>query len=185
MAILKIRKYGDPILRKKAVPIKSISKKVVELTNNMIETMYALEGIGLAAVQVGVSKKIIVFALSPENKEKNTSVIINPQIISKKGEKRAEEGCLSIPGVRGTLSRSKVIEVKGLNLEEKEINFECSDLLARVIQHEIDHLNGILFIDYLDKEIKSQIKPVLDNLKKESQIKLKIKNGKCKTARQD
>lgn len=166
MAILEIRKYGDSILRKKAAPVKNISKKIIELANNMIETMYISEGIGLAAVQVGVPKRVIVFTLPSKDKERNAGVIINPQIISKKGEEKAEEGCLSIPGVTGTVTRSKTIEVKGLNLEGKNINFECSELIARTIQHEIDHLNGILFIDHLDKETKIQIKPVLDNLKK-------------------
>lgn len=168
MAILEIRKYGDSILRKKAAPVKSINKKIIRLVDSMIETMYAHEGIGLAATQVGISKRVIIFALPSKDKERNTGVIINPQIISKDGKEKAEEGCLSIPGVTGLVTRSKIVEVKGWNLEEKNINFECSELVARTIQHEIDHLNGILFVDYLDKETKTQIKPILDSLKEKT-----------------
>lgn len=144
--ILSIKKYPNPILRKKALDIKLITEKIQKIAFDMIETLEATNGLGLAGNQVGILKKIIIVQI--ENKP---SIIINPKIIGQEGEEEASEGCLSFPGLFVPIKRAFNITFKGFNINGDEIKGEVSGLEGRIIQHEIDHLDGILFIDRLDK----------------------------------
>lgn len=141
MSGLAIRIYGDPVLRQKAIPIEKIDRRVKRLAKYMEEAMDKANGIGLAGPQVGVSERIIIV------KVKSPIVLINPIIVYMEGEELGEEGCLSIPNVVGDVSRATKVVVRGLDLNGKEIEVEANDLSARAFQHEIDHLDGILFID--------------------------------------
>ncbi|MBC7319968.1 peptide deformylase [bacterium] len=141
MSGLAIRVYGDPVLRQKAVPIEKIDRRVKRLAKYMEEAMDRANGIGLAGPQVGVSERIIIV------KVKSLVVVINPIIVYMEGEELGEEGCLSIPNVVGDVSRATKVVVRGLDLNGREIEIEANNLSARAFQHEIDHLDGILFID--------------------------------------
>jgi peptide deformylase len=143
MNLMQIRKIGDPVLRSKTNKIDEVTKKTNDLVDNMFETMYAEEGVGLAAPQVGILKRIAVVDI----REGNKIVLINPEIIEEEGKAIREEGCLSIPGETGDVIRAEKIKVRSLDRESNEIEFEAEGLEARAIQHEIDHLDGILFID--------------------------------------
>lgn len=147
MAVLEIKKYPDVILRNKASEIKDIDSNVQKLIDDMIETMYKSNGIGLAAPQVGVSKRLIIVDIKRPEEKGSPIVIINPHIVSTEGEILSEEGCLSLPGFITRLKRHEKIFVKGTDREGKEIHIEADGLLSRAIQHEIDHLEGILLID--------------------------------------
>jgi peptide deformylase len=151
MAIRKIRTDPDPILRKKAKKVQAVDILVKQLLNDMLETMYAAKGVGLAAPQVGISKRIIVCDVG-----EGPLKLINPKILNYEGEELAVEGCLSLPNLFGEVERFTKIWVKGLNENGKVCKFEAQGWLARVIQHEIDHLEGILFTDValrmIDKE---------------------------------
>ena len=142
MAIYQIVKEGDEILREKAKPVPKINSNILKLLDNMQETMRDAQGVGLAAPQVGVPKRVIIVDLEDELIE-----LINPEMISSEGEQIGEEGCLSIPGFKGNVSRYEKIVVTGLNRHGEIIEIEAEGLLARVFQHEIDHLDGNLFID--------------------------------------
>ncbi|ACL69745.1 peptide deformylase [Halothermothrix orenii] len=144
MPVLQIRKIGDPVLRSKAKPVTEITKKTLSLIDNMVETMYQAEGVGLAAPQVGVSKRIIVV---DTGEGQGLIELINPEIIETEGKDIMEEGCLSVPGQTGKVIRASKVTVKGLNRGGKEVRIRAEGFLARAFQHEIDHLNGILFID--------------------------------------
>ncbi|ADQ15005.1 peptide deformylase [Halanaerobium hydrogeniformans] len=143
MAVLKLREIGDPVLRSKAKKVDKITPKTIQLIDNMFETMYAEEGVGLAAPQVGILKRIAVIDIGEGNK----IVLINPEIIEENGKMIMEEGCLSIPGRTGEVIRSKEIKVSSLNRDGEEIEIIAEGFEARAIQHEIDHLDGVLFID--------------------------------------
>ncbi len=147
MAVLEIRKYPDEILKTKSSEITDIDGNVQKLIDDMIETMYKSKGIGLAAPQVGVSKRLIIVDISPREEKDSLIVMINPQIVSTEGEVLSEEGCLSLPGFITRLKRSEKIFVKGIDRKGKDIEIETNGLLGRAIQHEIDHLDGILLID--------------------------------------
>ncbi len=151
---MKVITYGNPVLRKKAKNIKSIDKDIVNLTNEMFKIMHTNvpQGIGLAAPQVGISIALFVYELDDER-----GVLINPKILEKKGKEIGEEGCLSVPGVFGPVARAEEIVVTALNLKGKKITINAKGLKARVIQHEIDHLKGILFTDYIDDISKLEI----------------------------
>jgi peptide deformylase len=178
MAILSIRKYPEPILRKKAKEITKIRKKTLTLIANMLETMYSAKGLGLAATQVGVLQRIIVVDTTPAD-EKNkpdkanhkSIVLINPKILSQEGENISEEGCLSFPNIIGKVNRAAQIIVSGMNVAGERIEMKAGGLPARIIQHEIDHLDGILFIDRMDKETRKSIKNQLETLKKRKSSK--------------
>lgn len=141
MSGLAIRIYGDPVLRQKAIPIEKIDRRVKRLAKYMEEAMDKANGIGLAGPQVGISERIIIV------KVKSPIVVINPIIVYMEGEELGEEGCLSIPNVVGDVNRAAKVVVRGLDLSNREIEIEANNLLARAFQHEIDHLDGILFID--------------------------------------
>lgn len=144
MPLLEIKKYPNPILKKKGEEIREVNAEIRELASEMLHAMYKNKGIGLAAQQVGIAKKILVCDIG-----EGPLVLINPKIIAKTGKCLAEEGCLSFPGVYINIKRAKEVEIKALNLEGKESKIIAGDLLARVLQHEIDHLNGSLFISKL------------------------------------
>jgi peptide deformylase len=146
---LQLRYYGDPVLRKRAEPVQKITEAETKLAEEMLMTLYATgNGIGLAATQVGILKQFLIVDLS-ENEDDGIEplFLFNPEILSAEGESVAEEGCLSIPDLRADVRRPEKIVVKVMNLRSKDVEFEADGLLARVLQHEIDHLNGTLFID--------------------------------------
>lgn len=152
MSILAIRKLGDPVLRTKAKEVKEITDQTRDLLDNMAETMYAAPGVGLAAPQVGILQRIIVIDVDDEH---GLIEVINPEIIDVSDERIImEEGCLSVPEQTGRVIRPKEVKVRGLNRNGKEIEIEADNMLARALQHEIDHLEGILFIDKLEKQEK-------------------------------
>lgn len=147
MALLKVREIGDPVLRSKAKEIDEVNKKTLDLIDNMFETMYEEDGVGLAAPQVGMLKRIAVVDI----REGNKVILINPEIIEEEGKAIMEEGCLSIPGETGDVIRAEKIKLRTLNTEGKEIEIEAEGFEARAIQHEIDHLDGVLFVDKIVK----------------------------------
>ncbi|MGD2215464.1 MAG: peptide deformylase [Gemmatimonadales bacterium] len=145
--MLDIRLLGDPVLRQRAEVVEEIDDGLRELAEQMFEAMYMGEGIGLAAPQVGVLKRLFVMDIREDEVE--PQAVVNPVIVEHSGLERGEEGCLSLPGLVGTVERSARIVMEGLDPEGKPLRIEASELLARCIQHEIDHLDGILFIDHL------------------------------------
>ena len=146
MAIRIIRQEGDEILKKKSRPVEIIDDKLQELIEDMIDTMHQKDGVGLAAVQVGVLKRVIVID-TYEEEEPTVHVFINPEIIEAKGEREVEEGCLSFPNKFAKMIRPEKVKIRALNREGKEIKLTATGLLAQAICHEIDHLEGIVFID--------------------------------------
>ncbi len=169
MSILPITLCGDKILRKKVAKVTDIDESVIGLISKMFDTMRNANGIGLAANQVGVNKQIFVLDISPvEGYEKYKPIVmINPKIVSKSEETSSvEEGCLSIPELRAEVIRPKSVFVSYFDVNMKEHTTEATELFARVIQHEYDHLQGILFIDYLNADLKKQYKKHLEKIKK-------------------
>ncbi|MDD5398855.1 MAG: peptide deformylase [Dehalococcoidia bacterium] len=146
MAVLKIRTNPDPVLRKKSVKVTSIDESVRRLIDNMIETLRESSGVGLAANQVGAPLRIVVIQIP----EEELLVLVNPEIVETTGERTVVEGCLSIPGYQAEICRAETVKVKAKGRNGKLIRRKASDLLAQAIQHEVDHLNGVLYIDYLD-----------------------------------
>ncbi|MBI4619252.1 MAG: peptide deformylase [Desulfobacterales bacterium] len=149
MSILKILTYPDPVLKKKAKPVEIIDERIKKLAEDMIETMYAAPGVGLAAPQVGESLRVITVDVT--RKEEGLIVLINPEIISSEGECTEEEGCLSVPDFKEIVQRKEKVLVKGLDLEGRKIQIPAEGLLAIAFQHEIDHLDGILIIDRVSR----------------------------------
>lgn len=148
MAVRQIRVIGDEILKKKAKKVEVVDEKIVELLDDMYETLKKTnDGIGLAAPQVGVLKRAIVVDLSDEDEKFEPYKLVNPVIVKKKGEQVCREGCLSIPGKLGDVVRPKEVVVEALNEKGEKITIKAKDLLAVVLSHEIDHLDGILFVD--------------------------------------
>ena len=157
MAYLQIKTYPDPILRKVCEPIESIGGETVILCNNMVETMRLAQGAGLAANQVGVSSRLVV--LDPRTKKESKPIIlINPLISEKDSEEISEEGCLSFPKFYEYIKRAKKVLVKAINLQGEPFEMECDGFLARAVQHELDHLNGVLLIDHLSPVKKDLFK---------------------------
>ena len=158
----------DPILRKISEPVKKIDKEIKKLMDDMLETMYEAPGIGLAAVQIGILKRVIVIDLSKKDEKKNPIFIVNPEIIFKSKEMASyEEGCLSIPNQFAEVKRPNSCKLHFLDYEGKKCEINANGLLATCIQHEIDHLNGILFIDHLSKLKKDLILKKSKKQKKE------------------
>jgi peptide deformylase len=169
MSIVPITMCGDKILRKKAAKVSEIDDNIVGVISDMFDTMHNANGIGLAANQIGLNKQIFVVNISPvEGYEKYKPVaMINPRIISKSDETDSvEEGCLSIPELRAEVIRPKGIFVSFYDVNMKEHTVEAADLFARVIQHEYDHLQGVLFIDYFDDAMKKKYKKHLEKIRK-------------------
>jgi len=175
MATLKIRKYGDPVLRDKAGRIEEINGEIIELSRDMLETMYAYDGVGLAANQVGVLKRIIVVDINPKDPAYKPLILINPVIIEAEGEEVFEEGCLSIPEITADVIRPDHILVRALSTDEREIEIEAEGILARALQHEIDHLDGVLFIDRVSFMRRQLLKGQLRKLERETLREIGLK----------
>ena len=147
MGILPIRIAGDPVLREKAKKVRKIDDSVQKLIDDMVDTMRSAPGVGLAAPQVGQSLRVVVI----ETPDDGLIALINPEVVKSSGERRLMEGCLSVPGYQAEVTRSRNVTVKALNREGKEIRIKAKDnLLAQALEHEIDHINGVLYIDYLE-----------------------------------
>ena len=152
MSLLEILVYPNSGLRRKSYPVKEINDEVKELLDDMAETMYKAPGVGLAAPQVGRSIRVITIDVSePEKEDKELIELVNPEILNSFGSQISEEGCLSVPGFVANVTRKMNIKVKGLNRKREIVTIEASGLLSRVLQHEIDHLDGILFFDRLPR----------------------------------
>ena len=156
MAIRPIVKYGHPVLHKASDPVREIDGTIAALVDDMVETMYAAPGIGLAAPQIGVPLRVIVVDLSVGEDKGQLITLVNPEFVEKEGEQRHEEGCLSVPGYGGSPVRPARVTVRGLDLDGKERVYEATELLARAFCHETDHLDGKLFLDRLSG-IKRQL----------------------------
>jgi peptide deformylase len=186
--ILKVVKYGEPVLRKKGVKIEGISPEIRKLIDDMFETMYAYKGVGLAAQQIGVAVQLTVIDVRevtdrPSTLELNGKaadvnefmplVLINPEIKPVGEPVAGPEGCLSFPEIYADVTRPESVDVKALDREGKPVEFRCGGLLARAVQHETDHLHGILFIDRMDKKAKEEVQEELDLLQADSKAELK------------
>ncbi|MBI5097762.1 MAG: peptide deformylase [Nitrospirae bacterium] len=151
MSVREIIKYPEKVLREKTLRVTDCDSKLNKLIDDMIETMYAAPGVGLAANQVGVSKQVAVIDVSARDEKSPLIVLVNPEIVHLEGEVEAEEGCLSVPDYTTVLKRAMKVCVKGLDRNGKPVEIEAEGLLARALQHEIDHLNGILFVDRMGR----------------------------------
>ncbi|MFT4676724.1 MAG: peptide deformylase [Patiriisocius sp.] len=164
MALLDILEFPDPRLRTKAKPISNVTGKIAKLSDDMLETMYAAPGIGLAASQINVHQRVLVLDVSDD--KQSSMVFINPKIITSEGEIQSDEGCLSIPGFYEPVDRFEKIQVKALNRDGNEFILDAEGLLAICIQHEMDHLEGKLFVDYLSGTKRQLIRKRLLKLQK-------------------
>lgn len=146
MAVLKIRTLPDPVLRQKARKVNKIDGSIQKLIDDMIDTMHTNAGVGLAAPQVGVSLRVAVIELPGEE----IIPLINPEIVKRQGERVVQEACLSMPGYQGEIERSVTVKVKALDRQGKEFRLKGEELLAQALEHEIDHLNGIVYVDHIE-----------------------------------
>ena len=146
MSVLPICRFPHPILKQKAKRVRSIDSSIQKLIGNMLETMHSASGVGLAAPQLGTLLRVIVISIPGEE----DIALINPQVVRRTGERLVNEGCLSIPGYIGQIKRAVSVKVKGLDQKGREIRIKADELLAQALEHEIDHLNGVLYIDYLE-----------------------------------
>lgn len=160
MAALKILHFPDPRLRIKARPVDRVDKTTQTLIDDMFETMYAAPGIGLAATQVNVARRVITIDVS-ENKDQPLC-LINPQILAREGVEQTEEGCLSVPGVYERVERAEKVRVRALGRDGKPFELDADGLLAVCIQHEVDHLDGKLFVDYLSETKRQRVRKKLE-----------------------
>lgn len=165
--IHEIVKYPDPILSKRGEPVTVFDDKLKTLVEEMFESMYAAQGIGLAAPQIGISQRLTVIDISFKKNPEEKIVLINPEVIEKKGKQYEEEGCLSLPEIREKVNRAAWVKVRAQDVEGNWFVIEGEELLARALQHEIDHLDGVLFIDHLSRLkrdlVKRQIKKMQKN----------------------
>ncbi len=164
---LTIYTYPDPILRKKAKAIENIDGNIQRLIDGMAELMYAAPGIGLAATQVGEHKQLIVYDLSPKDEKRNLSVLINPEIVLAEGDIVYEEACLSVIDYSAEVTRRAKIKVQGVDRHGDPVDIEAENLLAICLQHEIDHLHGVLFIDHISTLKRSLYRKKLDKILKD------------------
>lgn len=151
MALLEIKKYPDAVLCRKTESVEVFDDELQRLIDDMIETMYAAPGVGLAANQVGVSRRLAVVDVSARDGTSSLIVLINPEIVCVEGQEAYEEGCLSLPDYTTVVRRAAKVTVKGINRHQKPVEIEAEGLLARALQHEIDHLNGVLLIDRIGR----------------------------------
>ncbi|HLI16093.1 MAG TPA: peptide deformylase [Acidimicrobiales bacterium] len=156
MATYPIRQYGDPVLRERAVEVAAIDGSLVRLVEDMIETMHAAPGVGLAAPQVGVQRRLFVYDVGS-----GPAAVINPEIVEARGEWTYEEGCLSIPGLSWPVVRPKEVHLRGVGLDGEPLDIEADELLARCFQHEVDHLDGVLVVERLDPDQRRQARAIL------------------------
>jgi peptide deformylase len=166
MALLNILHFPDPRLRKKAQPIETVSDEIRQLAQDMLETMYDAPGVGLAAIQVNVQKRLVVIDISED--KSSPLIFINPEIIEKQGEREHEEGCLSVPEAYELVTRADTVRVKALDQNGNAFEMEADELLATCIQHEIDHLDGKLFVDYISNLKRQRIKKRLEKQAKQN-----------------
>jgi len=189
---LPVVKFGHPILRAKGVRIESITPEIKQLIADMFETMYASKGVGLAAQQIGQALQLTVIDVSGITDRPSTLeldgkpadvdafmplVLINPEVTAAGEKVTGPEGCLSFPEIYADVSRAGTVDVKALDKSGKPISFRCGGLLARAVQHETDHLNGILFIDRMDRKTKEELRPELEELQAETKASLKPAKG--------
>jgi len=167
--MIEIVTYPDPVLKKKAELVENIDGNIQNLIDTMSTLMYQASGIGLAANQVGVEKRVIIFDIHYKEKGKDLTVLINPKIIFAEDKIEFEEGCLSVPDFQGKISRKKYTQVQGLDRDGKLINIEAEDLTAICIQHEIDHLNGTLILDHVSHLKRNLYKRKVGKLMKKAQ----------------
>ena len=160
MARLTILHYPDPRLRKPALPVETVDNRIRTLVDDMLETMYAAPGIGLAATQVNVQKRIVVMDVSEQKNQ--PLAFINPTLLEREGENESEEGCLSVPGFYETVCRAERVRVSALDRDGEPFEIDASGLLAVCIQHEMDHLDGKLFVDYLSALKRDRIRKKLE-----------------------
>ena len=160
MSLKEIIIYPDPVIKKRSESVEEVNEEIKQLIDDMTETMYASRGVGLAAVQIGILKRVIVVNVGEE-----LVVLVNPEILENEGESQMEEGCLCLPGVLVDVKRSEKVKVKGLNEKGEEVVVDAEGLLARAFQHELDHLNGILIIDKVSR-IKREL--LTNKLRKEA-----------------
>lgn len=151
MSVLEIKKYPSRVLKQKANDVREISGRTARMMHDMVDTMYIANGIGLAAPQVGVLERVIVVDIDPDNRGKNLLKLINPVIVEARGSITWEEGCLSVVNYTAEVKRAREILVRGWTLDEREVEVEATDLEAVCLQHEIDHLEGTLFIDHVSR----------------------------------
>lgn len=159
MALLPILRYPDPRLHTKAKPVARVDERIRQLAADMAETMYEAPGIGLAATQVNVHEQVIVIDVSEDKSDLLT--LINPEILAREGECEGEEGCLSVPGIYETVKRAQKVTVRALGLDGQPFELEAEDILAVCVQHEMDHLQGKVFVEYLSMLKQSRIKAKL------------------------
>ena len=188
--ILEVVKYGHPVLRQKGAPVESFDASVRQLIADMLETMYAAKGVGLAAQQVGQPLQLTVIDVAPVTDRPSSMemdgkpvdlhehmplVLVNPEIKPAGDSVSGPEGCLSFPEIYAEILRPEFVEVKALNDKGKPIAFRAGGLLSRAVQHEVDHLNGILFIDRMDKKSKEEVRPEIEDLQAETKARLAAK----------
>jgi peptide deformylase len=161
MSALPIRTFGDPVLRDRARPVESFDDALARLAEDMIVTMHEAPGVGLAAPQVGRPIRLVVFDVGEE--EPDPRALVNPVLKNEWGEQIAEEGCLSLPGLYYPVKRAQKVWAEGFDVTGHDVTIEAEDLLARVLQHEVDHLDGVLFIDRLDADHRTQAMAALRN----------------------
>ena len=161
MSILPIHVAGDPVLREKAKKVRKIDESIQKLIDDMIDTMHAAPGVGLAAPQVGVSLRVVVI----DTPDDGLITLVNPEVVKRAGERQLSEGCLSIPGYQGMITRSRQVTVKALDRDGKEVRLKAADsLLAQALEHEIDHVNGTLYIDHFSAEDELMpVRPSIDD----------------------
>ena len=160
MTVRKLRHLPAAVLRKKARKVPAIDKSIQRLIDDMIETMQEVGGVGLAAPQVGVSLRVIVLQMP----EEEPVAIVNPEVVKQYGERQVIEGCLSLPGESGEIMRYDAITIKGLDRQGKKIRIKADGLKAQALQHELDHLDGILYIDHLEEEVQTDISDTIDDI---------------------
>ena len=156
MALLPILRYPDPRLHTRATQVAEVNDEIRKLVNDMAETMYEAPGIGLAATQVDVHKRVVVIDVSED--KSGLLALINPEIIARSGEQVCEEGCLSVPGIYDKVARAEQVRVRALDPQGKTIEFDADGLLAVCVQHELDHLDGKVFVEYLSQLKQTRIK---------------------------
>ena len=167
MTKLKLYEYPHPVLKKKAEPVAAVDDEMRRFLDDMLETMYASNGCGLAAPQVGVSKRVVVIDIAHEDEEPQPLYLVNPEIIWKSEEKKVcEEGCLSVPGMRAEVERPAAVKIRYLDYDGKEQLLEADDFLAVAAQHELDHLDGILYIDHLSRLRRQMLLKKLEKSRK-------------------
>ena len=156
MSSYAVRTYGDPVLRQVAKPVEDVDGALVRLVDDMVETMYDAVGVGLAAPQVGVQRRLFVYEL-----DDGPQAVINPEIVESSGELWFDEACLSIPGLRIGVLRPETVLLRGYDLDGNELTIEADDFMGRMFQHEVDHLDGILMVERLDDDMRKQALRIL------------------------